>query len=84
MDYTRLPPDYRILNDGAGREILSHESWEHGEVFQTEKEAVARAWELVEANGLNRPIYNNEGDEIGGDSGGYQTPASEKATSSTP
>lgn len=38
-----LPDGYRILNDGPGREVLSHESWEHGVVYSTLSQAIDAA-----------------------------------------
>jgi hypothetical protein len=38
-----LPPGYRVLNDGPGREVLSHESWEHGVVYGTVSDAIDAA-----------------------------------------
>jgi hypothetical protein len=38
-----LPPGYRILNDGPGREVLFREEWDEGDVCSTVEEAVERA-----------------------------------------
>jgi hypothetical protein len=40
---TELPPGYRVLNDGPGREVLTHDSWETGNVFDTVAQAAAFA-----------------------------------------
>lgn len=40
---TLVPLGYRVLNDGPGREVLSHEAWEHGIVYSTVMEAVDAA-----------------------------------------
>jgi hypothetical protein len=42
-----LPPGYRVLNDGPGREVLSHESWEHGVVYGTVSAAIDAAMDDV-------------------------------------
>ena len=46
-----LPPGYRILNDGPGREVLTRDEWEEGYVFPTIAEArdFARYLEAVTA-----------------------------------
>lgn len=41
---TELPPGYRVLNDGPGREMLMREEWEECPVFTTRAEAAAWAW----------------------------------------
>lgn len=41
---TDLPPGYRILNNGPGREVLVREEWEECPVFATAAEARAWAW----------------------------------------
>lgn len=40
---TGLPPGYRVLNDGPGREVLIHDSWETGSLFDTVPQAAAYA-----------------------------------------
>ncbi len=42
-----LPPGFRIINDGPGREVLVHDEWEECPVFPTVAEAAARAWEIA-------------------------------------
>lgn len=42
-----LPPGFRILNDGPGREVLVRDEWEECPVFPTVAEAAARAWEIA-------------------------------------
>lgn len=40
-----LPPGFRVLNDGPGREVLMDDrSDDPAPVFATAKEAAARAW----------------------------------------
>jgi hypothetical protein len=43
-DTTELPPGYRLLNDGPGREVLVREEWEECPVFRTTAEAREWAW----------------------------------------
>lgn len=38
-----LPTGYRVLNDGPAREVLSHESWEHGVVYGNVSDAIDAA-----------------------------------------
>lgn len=38
-----LPPGFRVLNDGPGREVLLHDGWAEGFVFLSVAEAVAGA-----------------------------------------
>lgn len=38
-----LPRGYTVLNDGPGREVLTHDNWETGSVFDTVTQAVAFA-----------------------------------------
>ena len=38
-----IPAGYRVLNDGPGREVLSHEIWEHGIVYGTVLDAIDAA-----------------------------------------
>ena len=40
---TDVPAGYRILNDGPNREVLVHDEWEEGRVFDTAEEAAAYA-----------------------------------------
>ena len=46
-----LPQGYRVLNDGPGREILSHESWEHGVVYSNVSDAIDAARADARSNG---------------------------------
>jgi hypothetical protein len=43
---TKLPPGYRVLNDGPGREVLFKEDWDEAEVYPTIQAAADRAWYL--------------------------------------